>query len=125
MGLSGTESSWAWTGENSRAIATASAAMAAIRMGNRRLSVRIIMAPPCACAGVWDAAHPLRRRQPIAARRACGVAWLKAVPGECGTCEAHRKASFEDTEGFGRVLSRERRWVGTGPAGMSRRRRGS
>ena len=49
-------------------------------------------------AGEWDAARPVRRRQPIAARRAWCGAWLKA--SDAGT----RGASFKDAEGLGRVL---------------------
>ena len=65
------------------------------------------IARSCVCN--WtkpNTAGPVRRRQLMAARRArgIGVAWLKAVSGECGPCEARGKASFEDSEGFGRAL---------------------
>ena len=68
VGLSGAEPSWAWTGEKSMAIARA--AMTASRTGNRRLSVRVNVVPPCAGAGVRDDARPVRRRQPMEAWRA-------------------------------------------------------
>ena len=76
--------------------------MAANRTRKRRLSVRVIVVTPRICSGIRDADRPVRRRQPMTAWRASaeGVAWVKAVPGECRTCEGRRKASFEDAEGY-------------------------
>ena len=68
LGLAGATPSWAATEEKSRTIAMAKATIAANRMGNHRLSALVNMVP--ACAGVWDAARPVRRRQPIEERRA-------------------------------------------------------
>ena len=72
------------------------------------------MAPSCACAGVWDAARPVHRRQPIAARRARCAALLKGIRlRDAGSV-------LRGLRGCEPRARRERQWVGTGPAGMSR-----
>ena len=67
--------------------------MAAIRRGNRLLSMPVIMAPTR--AGVWDAARPVHRRPPLAARRAALSKASDAGP---------RGVSFETSADVSRAL---------------------